>query len=416
MYDIFIKKILIDKVRHLENIDIPICNDKRKHLILTGKNGSGKTSLLQALSRHLNYLTTYSNFSVLEQNIKSCEEIYNDCKQENKSENSIAEAEKQLNLSKRHLENAKQGLDLELNVAQDGMTSHFNNGDFILAYYEATRKFNAIIPNHVEKIRLKDNYTINETPRSEFVKYILDLKVTEALSKTSGKNDKAKKIQDWFDNFEKLLKRIFDDESVYMIFDEDNFSFTLHQDGREPFTFNELSDGYAAILDIVVDLMVRMEKHLKGGLSFDVPGIVLIDEIETHLHLELQRTVLDFLTSVFPNIQFIISTHSPFILNSIDNAVIYDLQNHTLVKDGLTDLPYDGIVKGYFEVDELSKELREKYERYKKLIVRKQLSNDDMEEIAKLELYLDEIPDYLALEITTEYRRLKAEFDAREDL
>lgn len=46
MYDIYIRKISIDKVRHLENLDIPICNDNRKHLILTGKNGSGKTSLL----------------------------------------------------------------------------------------------------------------------------------------------------------------------------------------------------------------------------------------------------------------------------------------------------------------------------------------------------------------------------------
>ena len=373
MYNIYIRKISIHKVRHIENVVIPISNDSKKHLILTGKHGSGKTILLQTLAEYLNCLVTNDDFE-------------------------------------------KQDLDLELNVEKECIKADFNNSDFVLAYYDSTRKLYTIIPNHIEKVRVKDNYSISESPSEEFVKYILDLKVTEALSKTSGKNDNAKKIQDWFDNFEKLLKRIFDDESVKLMFDEENFSFTIHQDDREPFTFNELSDGYAAILDIVVDLMVRMEKHLKGGLSFDVPGIVLIDEIETHLHLELQRTVLDFLTSVFPNIQFIISTHSPFILNSIDNAVIYDLQNHTLVKDGLTDLPYDGIVKGYFEVDELSKELREKYERYKKLIVRKQLSNDDMEEIAKLELYLDEIPDYLALEITTEYRRLKAEFDAREDL
>ena len=64
----------------------------------------------------------------------------------------------------------------------------------------------------------------------------------------------------------------------------------------------ELSDGYAAILDIVVDLMVRMEKHLNEGLKFDLPGIVLIDEIETHLHLEMQKNVLGFLENVFPNI------------------------------------------------------------------------------------------------------------------
>ena len=79
-----------------------------------------------------------------------------------------------------------------------------------------------------------------------------------------------------------------------------------------------------------------------------LPGIVLIDEIETHLHLELQKKILSFLTTLFPNIQFIVSTHSPFILNSLENAVIYDLEKKMLVKDGLSDIPYDGIVEGYF--------------------------------------------------------------------
>ena len=100
------------------------------------------------------------------------------------------------------------------------------------------------------------------------------------------------------------MVNIFEDDSVQLHFDEDTFAFTIHQEGREPFDFQELSDGYAAVLDIVVDLLVRMEKHLNGGITFDMPGIVLIDEIETHLHLELQKKVMGFLISVFPNIQF----------------------------------------------------------------------------------------------------------------
>ena len=49
MQDVFITKIHIDKARHLENVDIAISDTERKHLILTGKNGSGKTSLLEAM-------------------------------------------------------------------------------------------------------------------------------------------------------------------------------------------------------------------------------------------------------------------------------------------------------------------------------------------------------------------------------
>ncbi|MCR5404024.1 MAG: AAA family ATPase, partial [Butyrivibrio sp.] len=87
-----------------------------------------------------------------------------------------------------------------------------------------------------------------------------------------------------------------------------------------------------------------------------------------------------------------------------------------LVSEGLMDFPYDGIVRGYFEVDDLSKELRGKFNRYKELVAKADISDEEMHEIAGLELYLDEIPDYLALEISTEYHRLKLEFEKREVL
>lgn len=130
-----------------------------------------------------------------------------------------------------------------------------------------------------------------------------------------------------------------------MVFDEDTFKFSIVMDGREPFDFNTLSSGYAAILDIVADLIIRMEKQINRSFDFNIPGVVLIDEIETHLHLELQKNIMKLLTTVFPNIQFIVSSHSPFILNCLDNVVIYDLEKNMFVKDGLSNVPYSGIVE-----------------------------------------------------------------------
>ena len=101
--------------------------------------------------------------------------------------------------------------------------------------------------------------------------------------------------------------------------------------GREPFDFNTLSSGFAAVLDIVVDVIIRMEKQITTVFDFSIPGIVLIDEIETHLHLALQKKILGLLTTIFPNVQFIVSTHSPFVINSIENAIIYDLEKHLLL-------------------------------------------------------------------------------------
>ena len=151
-------------------------------------------------------------------------------------------------------------------------------------------------------------------------------------------------------------------------FNEDTFSFMICQSGKEPYDFNCMSSGFSAIMDIVLDLMIRMVKKKGRIFEFDLPGIVLIDEIETHLHLELQKQIMHILTCLFPNIQFIVSTHSPFVLNSLDNVVIYDLENHIVVENGLSDVPYDGIVKGYFQVDTLSDTLKNKFQQYTTLV------------------------------------------------
>lgn len=64
----------------------------------------------------------------------------------------------------------------------------------------------------------------------------------------------------------------------------------------------------------------------------------------------------------------------------------------------------------------MSNSLKEKFERYKILVNKKELSDDDFAEISELEMYLNEIPDYLALNITTEYQRLKLALRSREDI
>ena len=119
---------------------------------------------------------------------------------------------------------------------------------------------------------------------------------------------------------------------------------------------------------------------------------------------------------MFPNLQFIVTTHSPFVVNSLEDAVIYDLETKTMVRHGLSNVSYEGIVEGYFQTDTLSAVLRQKFERYKSLILKPALTDDDYDEIMSLEQYLDEIPDYLSIGIAEEYGRLKLEFQTREDM
>lgn len=342
MKDIFITKLILEKVRNLDYIEIPLSDEKRKHLIFTGKNGSGKTTILDGLSCYLNHLATTNGLVTNEE--------------------------------------MKNGFTVELNCPNKEVHPSFKAGDFIVAYYKAERVFAAEMPKHVEKVALKENYSIYENPRKDFVKYLLDLKMTQALSQTSGKQEKAESIRKWFDNFESLLQSLFENKQLKLEFDEETFRFTIKEPGKEAYDFNTLSSGYAAALDIVVDLMLRMEKQTQRKFRYNMPGIVLIDEIETHLHLELQKKILGLLTTMFPSIQFIVTTHSPFILNSLDQVVIYDLEQHLLVKNGLADIPYDGIVEGYFKADVLSDKLKEKFERYRILVEKESLTDEDFEE------------------------------------
>ena len=344
MDELYITRLQIEKVRHLKNITIPIGKDEKKHLIITGKNGSGKTSLLDALAAFLEKEITGEFLD----GVEKLEEVWKKVTADSPAPYLPGQSE----------ESGQEKIDAELNHTFPESRKIFYSGKCVLAYYKADRIFYASLPAHVEKVNLKDLYEINETPRQDFVKYLLDLKMTEALAVSGGKTEKAEQIREWFARLESLLRKIFEDDTLTLEFDEETFRFFIHMSGREKFDFNSMSSGYSAIWDIVADLMLRMEKQSQRTFRFDMPGIVLIDEIETHLHLELQKKIMEILTGIFPNVQFIVTTHSPFILNSLENVVIYDLENHTLVENGLTEVPYEGIVEGYFQADSMSDEMK----------------------------------------------------------
>lgn len=409
MTDTFLTGIEIKKVRHLQNISIPLSTEQRKHLILTGKNGSGKTSVLEAMKENFEYLVSdqFQYHSQIESSIAICIEKSNQEGLSDKIKGSKESAQRNLSVYQNMLLAWTDGVVAQCDYM--ALRKKYKAGNFIIAYYNATRFSKVETSNTIEHIELKDQYQIKDTPGTKLVKYMVNLKATQAFAAQKKDLKRVEEIENWFQRFEGILKEIFEDQSLTLDFNIENFQFSIIQQNREPFDFNTLSSGYAAVFDIINDLIMRVEK--KGD---NTEGIVLIDEIETHLHLELQKEILPFLTKLYPNIQFIVSTHSPFILSSVDNAVVFDLENKTLVPNGLANLPYEGIVEGYFETDRLSDELRKKFERYKLLVEKRQLSDEEYAEIMELESALEEIPDYLALEFATEYKRLKLEFENRE--
>ena len=96
---------------------------------------------------------------------------------------------------------------------------------------------------------------------------------------------------------------------------------------RKELVVNQLSDGEKCMLAMVGDLARRMaiaNPHMNDPLECD--AIVLVDEIELHLHPAWQRKVADALSETFPNSQFILSTHSPAILGHLQAEKIWALR------------------------------------------------------------------------------------------
>ena len=117
----------------------------------------------------------------------------------------------------------------------------------------------------------------------------------------------------------------------------DKAIYFIYCDGREVRS-DLLSDGYRRLINIVVDIAFRsalLNKVMFGSDAYKkTQGTVIIDEIDEHLHPELQVRILKALHKAFPMIQFIVSTHAPLVMSSVEtneDNVVYRLE----YKDGV---------------------------------------------------------------------------------
>ncbi len=403
----FITEIKIDELRHLSDIVISLNPEKRQHLLITGKNGSGKTSLLLMLQKYFKAI----NDGILKELFDTHIPMLLECKEkmaaaENEFERLEAEDDYQRNLA--WVEEYRNGIDVFFSECK-GLDVLYKQGDFITAYFPANRRTVILRANGVEDVKLSNCYAIDSDPGDVMQKYMVHLKTQQSYARNEGDMDTVERIQKWFDRFVDALRILLDDEAISLEYDYKEYDFKIHEKGRRPFRFDELSDGYSSVIYIVSNLMLRMDKNwlLKDSLSeYDIEGVVLIDELETHLHIELQKKILPFLTKFFPRIQFIVTTHSPYVLNSISNAKAYDLENCTEL-EGMFLYSSDALAEGYFDADEYSDELKISIERYQYLSGKTDPTEDERIERAKLRVRLKGIPRGLSQEARDKFEEIE---------
>ena len=192
----------------------------------------------------------------------------------------------------------------------------------------------------------------------------------------------------------------------------------LRDDVTHELRIEQLSDGYRTTLAMVMDIASRMAEanpHLDNPLETE--GVILIDEVDLHLHPEWQRDFLVRLIDVFPNVQFIVTTHSPFIVQSIKKGKLIDLDSDDfdLSSDLSKELSIEDITEDIMGLEDVKRsalfneQVKVSSEYYK--LLNEGISSTS-QEILDLESRLDEIeekfgdnPAYVAL-LKTERRKV----------
>ena len=335
----YISQIHVLNCYAFNNFSIPRARTSvLKHLILTGLNGSGKTTILNSvafiLSLHqrgvdlTNQINQYQSLIAANPNGKATNEWKHQIKL--LTDIKIEFTSTDLNLIK--------------------------SKEFIVAHFKAHRIFS--LPD-VSTVTKEDDLTktFKNTPTEQiaatFKQYLVNRKVYEAFAYIEGRGDDLLKSKRFFETINQALRVIFNDDKIELIFNQPEFEFYIKLGSGREITFNQFPAGFSAFSNIVMTLLMQVDAVQKNSkdVFFEPAGIVVIDEPETHFHLSMQYQILPLINKLFPNFQLIIATHSPAVISSLKEAVVFDISSQSEVSDWLLGSSYSELMIKHFGLD-----------------------------------------------------------------
>ena len=173
-----------------------------------------------------------------------------------------------------------------------------------------------------------------QTDPSKIIQWIANTIAGEAIDKSQGNSKGAQEQRQSIQQLEEAIGMIIDRKIEFKL-ETKPYAVKIEVD-HERLDFNLLPDGLKSIVSWLSDLLMRLErvKWVNNIPVLQRNFILFLDEIEVHLHPAWQRKILPAVQKLFPNAQIFISTHSPFVVGSVDGAWIHKLEK----KDGASRL------------------------------------------------------------------------------
>lgn len=339
-------KLLQVELNNFRNIDFKAIrfinkeNEPRNFTAIIGDNGVGKTAILEAITRGFTPIVR----CISDKAVKECDLNNTDIKQD------------------------KGWTAVRLDISLEGSNYSWYNKRRKTSKIEYSERVNKQLDFKNIKLQYEQCYkeeklplilyyginrVVTDIPKRGHIK---EFDIEDALKNCFDNVNYFRDFYEWFKTEEDVELREKKDDSQYvnvkldsvrnsierMIPGYKNLRIKLNPSRMiitnkegDDLRIEQLSGGYKAVLSIVSDIAKRLSvanPHSKNPLEEE--AIILIDELDLHLHPKWQKTIAEDLKRTFPKCQFIITTHSPFIIQSLSKEEVINIEKDEVLEEG----------------------------------------------------------------------------------
>lgn len=317
--------------------------ENKNFVVLIGDNGSGKTTILEGITKGFVPVLRAINSEAM----KQCDLTNNDIK------NGTNSTGVTLGIT---LDNEKYVWTNRRRLSSQQPFENIGNqqNEEVKGLKELKLRYSQCVED--KKLPLVLYYGTDRIIRDVPVRgHIKDFKVTDALRYCFDNVNYFRDFYDWFKTEEDIELRGLRENPEYknpklncvrealerMIKGYSNLRIELapsrmvmtNSEGID-LEIDQLSGGYKAVLSVIADIAKRLSiANPESSNPLEEEAVILIDELDLHLHPKWQKEIVDDLKRTFPNCQFIISTHSPFIIQSLEADELFDIKSMSFAEE-----------------------------------------------------------------------------------